>query len=464
MTDARRQLPSIERLLSDPGIAPLLRRVPRDDVVRAAREAVAAARKSRDQGERDWAAEVADRLATRERTGLRPVINATGVVLHTNLGRAPLAGAALEAMRDIGRGYSNLEYDLDAGIRGHRTDHVRSLAASLTGAEDALVVNNAAGALVLALSAVGGSGGVAISRGELIEIGGSFRIPDILRASGARLMEIGTTNRTHLSDYRAAIEDGASCILVVHRSNFVQTGYVHVPEPAEVAQLAQEHGIPCIHDLGSGLLMELQGTPLAAEPTLRQAVEAGADLVISSGDKLLGGPQAGLMVGKAETVAVCRSHPMARALRSDKFTLAALEATLRLYQEPDRARSEIPVLAMLTASASEIEERARRLHAMLPAIVGPRVEPGESAVGGGSAPAVTLPTTLVTLEPGELGVQGMLLRLRLGNPPLVARAEGNRVALDLRTIDDNELEPAARAIAAAGVDPLAAVDDFFRGQ
>ena len=461
MTDARRHLPSIERLLSDPGIAPLLQRAPREEVVRAAREAVAAARKSRDQGERNWAAEVADRLATHGRSGLRPVINATGVVLHTNLGRAPLAEAALDAMREIGRGYSNLEYDLDAGIRGHRTDHVRSLAASLTGAEDALVVNNAAGALVLALAAVGGSGGVAISRGELIEIGGSFRIPDILRASGARLMEIGTTNRTHLPDYRAALEAGASCILVVHRSNFVQTGYVHAPEPAEVAQLAHEHGIPCIHDLGSGLLVELEGTPLAAEPTLRQAVAAGADLVIASGDKLLGGPQAGLMVGKAEIVTVCRSHPMARALRSDKFSLAAFEATLRLYQEPDRARSEIPVLAMLNASRLEIEERARRLHAMLPASLAPMIEEGQSAIGGGSAPAVTLPTTLVTLEPGELGIQGLLLRLRLGNPPVVARTEGSKVALDLRTVRDVEVEQASRAIAAAGVDPLAAPDDLF---
>jgi L-seryl-tRNA(Ser) seleniumtransferase len=385
------------------------------------------------------------------------------VVLHTNLGRAPLAEAALEAMREIGRGYSNLEYDLDAGIRGHRTDHLRFLAAGLTGAEDALVVNNAAGALVLALAAVGGTGAVAISRGELIEIGGSFRIPDILRASGARLMEIGTTNRTHLSDYRAAIDAGASCVLVVHRSNFVQTGYVHAPDPAEIAQLAQEHGNPCIHDLGSGLLAELDGTLLAGEPTLRQAVAAGADIVISSGDKLLGGPQAGLMVGKAEALAVCRSHPMARALRSDKFTLAALEATLRLYQEPERARREIPVVAMLTASPSEIEERAQRLHALVPARLGARIEPGQSAVGGGSAPAVTLPTTLVTLEPGELGVQGMLLRLRLGEPPVVARAEGNRVALDPRTMRDDEVDLAARSIAAAGVDPVAQADDLFQG-
>lgn len=460
MTDARRTLPSIERLLADPGIAPLLERAPRDEVVQAARDAVSAARRSRDQGERDWAAEVADRLTARTRSSLRHVINATGVVLHTNLGRAPLAESALEAMRTIGRGYSTLEYDLDAGIRGHRTDHVRSLAACLTGAEDALVVNNAAGALVLALAALGGSGGVAISRGELIEIGGSFRIPDILLASGARLVEIGTTNRTHIADYRAAIDAGASCILVVHRSNFVQTGYVHAPEPAEIAQLAQGRGIPCIHDLGSGLLAGLDGTPLAAEPTLRQAVAAGADLVIASGDKLLGGPQAGLMVGKAEAVAVCRSHPMARALRSDKFTLAALEATLRLYQEPERARREIPILSMLSASSPEIEERAQRLHAMVPTGFGPKIEPGQSAVGGGSAPSVTLPTTLLTLDPGELGVQGMLLRLRLGEPPVVARAEGDRVALDLRTVRDDEVEPTALAIAAAAVDPAAQAADL----
>lgn len=460
MTDMRRNLPSIERLLADPEIAPLLDRAPREEVVEAARAAVAAARTSRDHGERDWASEVADRLAARERRGLRPVINATGVVLHTNLGRAPLACSALRAMHDVGRGYSTLEYDLDAGIRGHRTDHVRDLAARLTRAEDALVVNNAAGALVLALAALGGDGGVAISRGELIEIGGSFRIPDILRASGARLVEIGTTNRTHPGDYEAAAVAGASCFLVVHRSNFVQSGYVYAPEPAEISRLAQKHGIPCIHDLGSGLLQELEGTPLAGEPTLRQAVAAGADIVIASGDKLLGGPQAGLMVGKASAIAACRSHPMARALRSDKFTLAALEATLRLYQEPERARQEIPVLAMLTAPARDIEARAQRLAALIPSSFRPKLDPGHSTTGGGSAPAVTLPTTLVTVAPGELGVQGLLLRMRLADPPVVARAEGDRVALDPRTMREDELESAARAIAAAGVDRDAAADQL----
>ena len=459
MNDTRRNLPSIERLLADPGIAPLLDRAPRDEVVQAARDAVAAARSSRDHHERDWPAEVADRLAARERSGLRPVINATGVVLHTNLGRAPLAQVALRAMHDIGRGYSTLEYDLDAGTRGHRSDHVRDLASKLTGAEDALVVNNAAGALVLALAALGGSGGVAISRGELIEIGGSFRIPDILRASGAELTEIGTTNRTHLTDYQAAIDAGASCILVVHRSNFVQSGYVHAPAPAEVAKLAHERGVPCIHDLGSGLLLALGDTPLAEEPTLRQAVAAGADVVIASGDKLLGGPQAGLMVGLRTAVSACRSHPMARAMRSDKCTLAALEATLRLYQEPERALREIPVLAMLTATTEELADRANRLRSLLPRACDPRLEHGTSAVGGGAAPGVDLPATLVTLSPGGLGVQGLLLRLRLGDPAIVARAEGNRVALDPRTMTDEDVEPAARAIAAVGVDPGAGADE-----
>jgi L-seryl-tRNA(Ser) seleniumtransferase len=460
MTDARRNLPSIERLLADPRVAPLLDRAPRDEVVQAAREAVAAARTSRDQHERDWATDVADRLAARERSGLRPVINATGVVLHTNLGRAPLAEVALRAMQDIGRGYSTLEYDLDAGTRGHRSDHVRDLISRLTGAEDALVVNNAAGALVLALAALGGSGGVAISRGELIEIGGSFRIPDILRASGARLIEIGTTNRTHLADYEGALDAGARCILVVHRSNFIQSGYVHAPAPAEVAKLARERGLPCIHDLGSGLLLPLPESPLASEPTLGEAVAAGADVVIASGDKLLGGPQAGIMVGRRAAVSACRSHPMARAVRSDKFTLAALDATLRLYQEPERARRDIPVLAMLTATPAAVADRATRLLVQLPAEFEPRLEDGISAVGGGAAPAVNLPTTLVTLAPGELGVQGLLLRLRLGDPAIVARAEGNRVALDPRTMTDEELAPAARAVAGVGVDPGAGADEL----
>ena len=460
MTDTRRNLPSIERLLTDPDIAALLDRAPREEVVQAAREAVAAARSSRDLEDRNWASEVADRLAARGRSSLRPVINATGVVLHTNLGRAPLADAALRAMHEIGRGYSTLEYDLDAGIRGHRSDHVRDLASRLTGAEDALVVNNAAAALVLALAALGGSGGVAISRGELIEIGGSFRIPDILRATGARLTEIGTTNRTHLDDYAQAIDAGARCVLVVHRSNFVQSGYVHAPAPADVAKLARQRSVPCIHDLGSGLLLELEGSPLADEPTLGEAVAAGADIVIASGDKLLGGPQAGIIVGRRDAVAACRSHPLARAVRSDKFTLAALEATLRLYQEPDRARREIPVLAMLTATPAAVAARAQRLVVQLPAEFDPRTEDGTSAVGGGAAPAVNLPTTLVTLAPGPLGVQGLLLRLRLGEPAIVARAEGDRVALDPRTMTEEDLVPTARAIINVGVDPAAEADEL----
>jgi L-seryl-tRNA(Ser) seleniumtransferase len=376
------------------------------------------------------------------------VLNATGVVLHTNLGRAPLADAALQAMISIAGGYSNLELDLPSGSRGSRSDHCRALLRLTTGAEDGLVVNNAAGALVLALNALADGHDVLISRGELIEIGGSFRIPDIMAKSGARLREIGTTNRTHLDDYRRALDggEGTAAILTVHRSNFEQRGFVASPDPAELADLAHSAGVPYLYDVGSGLLADLSAWGLGNEPRVPDAVAAGAGLVLFSGDKLLGGPQAGCLVGQGELVARCRSNPLARAMRADKLTLAGLAATLRLYVDGETATQSIPVLAMLTLDPAELTRRATKLAALCPAAVRPHTMPGESAVGGGSFPGAVLPTTLVAIDAGVLGPDGLALRLRLGEPPIVTRVGSDRVLLDPRTLPEAAFPLVAGAI------------------
>jgi L-seryl-tRNA(Ser) seleniumtransferase len=417
-------------------------------VVDAVRESLEAARTRRAGPPEHWEDDVRERLARRAGAGLHPVLNATGVVLHTNLGRAPLAQEAIRAVASIAGGYSNLELDLPSGTRGSRSDHCRDLLRATTGAEDGLVVNNAAGALVLALNALAESRDVLISRGELIEIGGSFRIPEIMTKSGARLREVGTTNRTHLEDYRRAL-DGAAAILTVHRSNFEQRGFVASPDPAELAGLAAAAGIPYLYDVGSGLLADLSRWGLKNEPRVPDALGAGAGLVLFSGDKLLGGPQAGCLVGRQDLVARCRANPLARALRSDKLTLAALTATLALYQDPDQAIRSIPVLAMLTVDPPELTRRADHLASLCPAEVRAQIMPGESAVGGGSFPGAMLPTTLVAIEAGPLGPDGLALRLRLGQPAVVARVAGNRVLLDPRTLPESSFPVIARAIEAA---------------
>ena len=449
MTDARRQLPSVDRLLREPGIAALLQSTPRNAVLTAVRSAIDTARDNRAGLPEDWTAEVLEHLQTGTARSLRPVINATGVVLHTNLGRAPLAPSAIAAMAAVAQGYSTLEFDLGNGTRGHRADHCRELLATLTGAEDALVVNNAAGALVLALNALAAGRPVLISRGELIEIGGSFRIPDIIAKSGAVLREVGTTNRTHPGDYEAAFTDGSvppAAILTVHRSNFEQRGFVFTPEPAALAALAATHGIPFIHDVGSGLLADLAPYGLVSEPRVADAVATGAGLVIFSGDKLLGGPQAGCIVGQRTHVAALRENSFARAMRADKFTLAALEATLALYRDPEKALREIPVLRMLALHEDVLRERAVLLATVCPPNFAARLAPGDSAVGGGAFPVERLPTTLVSLAPGADGANHLALRLRQADPPIIARVVDDRVVLDPRTMAVEEFEAVGRAL------------------
>ncbi|HEU4829516.1 MAG TPA: L-seryl-tRNA(Sec) selenium transferase, partial [Gemmatimonadales bacterium] len=406
MTDHRRLLPSVGQLLEEPRIAALLDHAPRSAVIAAVRSTIASARRGRAPLPESWSDEVRERLVAEAGSSLRPVINATGVVLHTNLGRAPLAASAVEAIAQVAAGYSTLELDLHSGVRGDRTDHGRTRLAELTGAADGLAVNNGAGALVLALNACAEGRDVAVSRGELIEIGGSFRIPDILVRSGARLREIGTTNRTHLADYESAIRDGASAILIVHRSNFTQQGFVSTPAPHEVVALAARAGIPVVYDVGGGLATDLSRFGLVGEPLVQEAVASGADLVAFSGDKLLGGPQAGILVGSAAAIASCRRNPLARAFRADKLTLAALDATLALYAEPETVLDRIPVLAMLSAPPALLQARAERLAARCPPSLSAKLLPGCSAVGGGAFPEARLPTTLIALDPGELGADG----------------------------------------------------------
>ena len=434
MTDPRRQLPSIDALLAGPGVASLLAQHPRALVLKAARAAVDAARVNGGAPPAEgWDAAVRAAVVRLAVPSLAPVINATGVVLHTNLGRAPLAPQAIASITRVAQGYAALEYDLGLGTRGSRHAICRDLLVELTGAADALVVNNAAGALLLALSALARGGEAIVSRGELVEIGGSFRIPDILVRSGAKLVEVGTTNRTHPNDYDRALTAESRVLLKVHRSNFAVTGFTADVAVVELAEIAHGRGLACVYDLGSGLLMDLSHWGLSGEPTVVEGVAAGADLVAFSGDKLLGGPQAGILVGGEAAIAACRADPIARAVRADKLTLAALEATLGLYRTPELARRDIPVLRMLTEDLDTIKRRAQQL--------GGELIEGDSEVGGGSFPGAKLRTWLAGFPDERLAE-----RLRANDPPIIARVAGGRVLLDARTIFPEQVDIVVSAL------------------
>lgn len=445
MTDRRRRLPAVNRLLADAEKAGLTATSPRAVVVQAIRDTLASARVHGGvPPAAGWVAEVARRITERERRSLVRVVNATGVVLHTNLGRAPLAESAIRAGLD-GASYSALEYDLDAGGRGSRQRHMSALVAELTGAEDALVVTNAAAAVFLTLSALAADGETIVSRGELVEIGGGFRIPDILARSGSVLVEVGTTNRTRLRDYEAAIGPRTRCALKVHRSNFTLSGFVTECTIDDLATLMRPRGLPVIHDVGSGLLVDLSPWGLSGEPMAKDSVAAGA-LVVFSGDKLLGGPQAGIIAGQQETISGIATHPLARALRPDKITIGALEATLALYRDPEAAMREIPALAMLTAPPDLLKRRARRLARK----IGATTVPGQSSVGGGAFPGADLPTTLVVVPAAH--PDNFLTALRRHDPPVIARTGDGAVLLDVRTLRDDEFDTVAAAVAAAGAE------------
>jgi L-seryl-tRNA(Ser) seleniumtransferase len=446
MTDPRRRLPAVDALLEEPGVVSLLAVHPRGLVVRAVRETVDAARVGGGTPPAEgWDAAVRAAVARLAAPSLAPVINATGVVLHTNLGRAPLAHAAIAALTRVAAGYSALEYDLGRGTRGSRHAHCRALLIELTGTPDALVVNNAAGAVLLALSALARGGAAIVSRGELVEIGGAFRIPDIMARSGAQLVEVGTTNRTNRKDYEGALTAESRLLLKVHRSNFQVTGFTADVPAAELAALAHARKVPFLYDVGSGLLLDLTPWGLTGEPTVAEAVASGADLVTFSGDKLLGGPQAGILLGTEAAIAACRADPIARAVRADKLTLAALEATLALYRDPETARREIPVLRMLTEDKETLKSQAETLKNS----VGQAAEliEAESEVGGGSFPGAKLPTWVVALR--HPAPDTLVGKLRGGEPPLIARIAEGRVVVDPRTILPDQINATARAIAAA---------------
>lgn len=433
MTDPRRSLPSVSVLLETDEVRALMERHPRVLVVNAIRYTLDELRAGGTGAVgRGLLETIAERVEAAALPTLQLVFNATGIVLHTNLGRAPLADVAIEAVLALAGGYSNLEYDLDTGRRGTRYSHCVSLLCELTGAEDAIVVNNCAAALVLALSALARGREVIVSRGELVEIGGSFRVPDIMGRSGATLVEVGTTNRTHLDDYVRAITPRTGAIAKIHRSNFTIEGFVADVGVSDLVPVAGEHDIPIIHDLGSGLIIPLDEFGLSGEPTARAALTAGATVVMMSGDKLLGGPQAGIIVGKAHAIARLKKDPFARALRVDKMTIAALGATLQLYRDPERALAAIPTLGMITAPVNEVRERAATLaRALRDANIEAEVVTTTASVGAGAFPTRELPSAAVAVNGDATGLEQ---KLRSGSPPVIGRIADAQLVLDLRSV------------------------------
>jgi L-seryl-tRNA(Ser) seleniumtransferase len=453
-----RRLPGVDTWLSSEQGVALCAEYSRDEVVAVLRSHLARLRERLRNGadempdlrSDEYTARLRAELLDRRASSLKAVINATGIVIHTNLGRAPLADEAIDAMVAVARGYSTLEYDLATGERGSRTSHVAGLLGELTGAEASLVVNNGAAALLLALRAHAGTGEVVVSRGELIEIGGSFRMPDVIAQSGARMVEVGTTNRTALRDYADAITPATRVLLMSHPSNYRVVGFTARPETRELAALAKERGLTLIHDLGSGSLCRLDALG-GAEPTVADCLRSGADLVTFSGDKLLGGPQAGIVVGPATLVDPLRRHAFARACRVDKLSLAALAATLALYRPPYDPLECVPVLRMLTETKAAIGRRAVRVAKALAALPGvtASVADGVSYAGGGALPMSELPTRIIRLEARGLTAEQLAAKLRATRPPVITRIAKDAVTLDLRTVPSRDTRSLLGALRAA---------------
>jgi L-seryl-tRNA(Ser) seleniumtransferase len=445
-----RSLPKTDELLKRGDLVTLARSVPREVVTDAVRDAVETVRERLLAGvetafDDDTIAAHAIALAQdRMRPSLRPLINATGIIVHTNLGRSRLSEEALRAVVEVAGNYSTLEYDVESGERGSRHSHVERLICDVTGAEAAMAVNNNAAAVLLAIAGLSARKEAIVSRGQQVEIGGSFRIPDVMRQSGAKMVEVGATNKTHLADYENAITPKTGLLLKVHSSNFRVVGFTEEVALADLVALGVKHGIPVYEDQGSGVLIDLAPYGLPDEPTVRSSIEAGVDLVSVSGDKLLGGPQAGILAGKKAVIDRLKKHPLARALRLDKMTLAALEATLRLYLDPERALREIPTLRMLTESPESVSARARLLVDRIVDVTGDAfwvaAMPDVSRAGGGALPLADIPTTIVTLSPRTMSANDLEAALRLGNPTIVARIRDGRVVLDPRTLAIHEAD------------------------
>jgi L-seryl-tRNA(Ser) seleniumtransferase len=462
MTDATRsaafrRIPALDAILADPGVVPLVARFGREAVVGSARDALADVRAEIASGAltpdvtvTGLAGRIGVRLAKKFAPSLAPAVNATGVIMHSGLGRAVLSGAAGEALAGVAAGYSTLALDLDAGKRVPRDRHVEALLRELTGAEAATVANNNAAATVLILNTLARGREVIVSRGQLVEIGGSFRMPDVMATSGAVLREVGTTNKTHLADYERALSEATGAILRVHHSNYRIVGFADEPPIEALTALGRARGVPVIDDLGSGALIDLARFGLATEPLVQASIRAGADVVCFSGDKLLGGPQSGIIAGRAEWVQRIRKNPLARAFRCGKLTLAALEATLKLFLAPDLLIERHPIYRMLALKPDALGRRARKLAAALrkalhdSAVV--EVEDGASQVGSGAVPVETLPTKVVAVRSTVLAPEELARRLRFGGPPVFARVHRDAVLFDLRTIQPDEDGTVVRAI------------------
>jgi L-seryl-tRNA(Ser) seleniumtransferase len=453
----KRALPAVGKLLETPQVQTVLQEIPRALMVESLREEIALERARISSGALPSPVQkLIDQAIARARSAdsasLQPAVNATGTILHTGLGRAALSEAAREAILQTAFGHCTLEVDVFTGRRGSRQDHVRGLLCELTGAQSALVVNNNAGATVLAIMAIAAGKEVIISRGELIEIGGSFRLPEIIRVSGAKLVEVGTTNRTRLSDYAQAITAETGLLLKCHPSNFKIIGFTEETSTAELTVLGRERGIPVMDDLGSGAILAPEQPGISRPVTLSMAVASGCDLVTASGDKLLGGPQAGIILGKKDVIELIGRHPLARALRVDKLTLAALEATLRLYRDPSRAAREIPTLRYLYRTESSLKKMAqrlkRRIESVCPRIFHLDIISSFSQVGGGSLPGEQLPTWCVRLKmaDGSISEEEIACSLRKNRPSVFARIEGDALLFDPRTLEEQELQTIALAL------------------
>ena len=445
--DLLRTLPAIDRVLREEPLLNLAQQLPQETLSHAVQELIASLRSEiLETGENisperlnpaAIAAAAAQQCRQLLQPSLRKVINATGTLLHTNLGRAPLSSQSLRAINDVAAGYSNLEFELDSGCRGERFSHVESLLTQLTGAEAALVVNNNSGAVLLALTALGKGREAVVSRGELVEIGGAFRIPEVMEAGGVILREVGSSNRTHLHDYQRAINENTSILLKVHTSNYRIVGFTKEVPARELLPLSREHDLILMEDLGSGLLLDLSGYGLEREPTVPEVVKAGVDVITFSGDKLLGGPQAGLIVGRADLIKKIRKHPLARALRIDKLTLAALESTLRLYLKPEQALQELPVLKMFSAAPELQKQRCQALYQRLeaqPLAAEIKLVEDISRVGGGAMPLTELSDWAVEINPLQKGTAELAKLLRTFSPAVVTRVQNDRLLVNLRAV------------------------------
>lgn len=453
-----RTLPSVDEVLKSPESEELLKKYPRRFVLRAVREEIEELRNALIAGKKVEVAlqkilpRVNERVIRNAAPSLRPVINATGIVLHTNLGRSPLPETAIKNVGLVSKGYSNLEYDMEEGKRGKRYAHIRGLLKEITGARDATVVNNNAGAVLICLASLARGREVIVSRGELVEIGGSFRIPDVMAQSGAILREIGTTNKTHLADYENAIGPDTALLLKVHRSNYRITGFTSEVSIEELIALGKKHSIPVMFDLGSGCLIDLKAHGIGTEPVVNEIVRTGVDIVTFSGDKLLGGPQAGLILGRTELIEKVNKNPLARALRIDKMTLAALESVFFEYADPEKAVQNIPTLRMLLEGPQSIRKRAEKIASGIRrGVPNANISVIEdlSEAGGGSLPGVVLPTYAVAVRMGKISANRIEERIRKGNPPVIARIREDALILDARTISPDEVGPVIESVRAA---------------